>query len=207
VIKPKHNSLYHKIFDVYFRYLIGRDFREVGIIGDFIPHNRSIFLLPNHFSWWDGFFTWELNRMHLHKKFYLMMLESELNKYKFFSKLGAFSIDSTSKGLLESLRYASNVLKQPGNLMVFFPQGKLYSQHHMALEFQKGIERIVANSHNFRLLMCANLIDYYAYRKPSLNIYIQEFERLTDFDLMRFQITYNLFLKQSIHKQDTIHRQ
>ncbi len=207
MIKPKHNPLYHKIFDIYIRQLIKRDFRKVTIIGDFTPDDRSILLVPNHFSWWDGFFAWELNRKHLNKKFYLMMLESELNKYMFFSKLGAFSINPSSKGMLESLRYASNTLEQPGNLMVFFPQGKLYSQHHITLEFQKGIERIVANSHKFRLLMCANLIDYYAYRKPSLNIYIQEFERLTHFDLMRFQITYNLFLKQSIHKQDTIHRQ
>jgi len=135
------------------------------------------------------------------------MLESELSRHRFFAKLGAFSIAPTSKGMLESLRFATEVIKQPNNLLVFYPQGKLYSQHHMALEFQKGIERIVEQSDTFRLLMCANLIDYYAYPKPSITIHLQEYERLQDFSLTQFQLTYNLFLKQSIHKQDKIHRQ
>lgn len=207
MIKPAHNALYERFFNAYFNYILRRNFREIRIEGDFVPDNRTILLVPNHFSWWDGFFAWKLNTILLHKKFYLMMLESELSRHRFFAKLGAFSIAPTSKGMLESLRYATEVIKQPNNLLVFYPQGKLYSQHHMALEFQKGIERIVEQSDNFRLLMCANLIDYYAYPKPSLTIYIQEYERLQDFSLTQFQLTYNLFLKQSIHKQDKIHRQ
>lgn len=207
MIKPAHNALYNRIFNAYFNFILKRNFREIRIEGGFVPDNRSILLVPNHFSWWDGFFAWKLNTMLLRKKFYLMMLESELAKHRFFAKLGAFSIAPTSKGVLESLRFANEVISQPNNLLVFYPQGKLYSQHHMALEFQKGIERIVEQASNFRLLMCANLIDYYAYPKPSLTIHLQEYERLTDFNLTRFQLTYNLFLKQSIYKQDKIHRQ
>ncbi len=207
MIKAVHNPLYHRFFNVYIRRLVRQNFRDVRIIGDFVPDNRSILLVPNHFSWWDGFFAWELNRKLLHKNFYLMMLERELEKHKFFAKIGAFSIAPTSKGMMDSLRYAATVLNQPENLLVFYPQGKLFSQHHMALEFQKGVEWIVENSTNIRLIMCANLVDYYAHPKPSLSIYIQEYERLLDFNLAQFQITYNLFLKQSIHKQDTIHRQ
>lgn len=207
MIKPAHNVLYERFFNAYFNYILNRNFREIRIEGDFSPDNRSILLVPNHFSWWDGIFAWKLNTMLLHKKFYLMMLESELSKYRFFAKLGAFSIAPTSKGMLESLRFASEVIKQPNNLLAFYPQGKLYSQHHMDLEFQRGIERIVNQASNFRLLMCANLIDYYAFPKPSLTIYLQEYEQLTEFNLTQFQLTYNLFLKQSIYKQDKIHRQ
>lgn len=207
MIKPAHNTLYKKFFNAYFSYILKRNFREIRIEGDFVSDDRSILLVPNHFSWWDGFFAWKLNSKLLHKKFYLMMLESELTKHRFFAKLGAFSISPTSKGMMESLRFAIEVIKQPNNLLVFYPQGKLYSQHHMALEFQKGIERMVEYSDNFRLLMCANLIDYYAHPKPSLTIYLQEYVRLADFNLTQFQLTYNLFLKQSIYKQDKIHRQ
>lgn len=207
MIKPRHNDLYKRFFNLYFNFILKRNFREIRIEGDFVPDNRSILLVPNHFSWWDGFFAWKLNSLLLQKKFYLMMLESELAKHRFFTKLGAFSIAPTSKGMLESLRFATEVISQPNNLLVFYPQGKLYSQHHMALEFQKGIERIVEQTENFRLLMCANLVDYYANPKPSLTIYLQEYERLNDFSLTQFQLTYNLFLKQSVHKQDKLHRQ
>ncbi|QKG80120.1 hypothetical protein FHG85_07550 [Tenuifilum thalassicum] len=207
VIKPPKIDLFYFLFKVYANLLLNLHFREIRIEGDFTPDNRSVLLIPNHFSWWDGFFAWKLNTMLLRKEFYLMMLESELKKHRFLKKLGAYAIVPTSKGMLESLRFASEVLTQPNNVLVYYPQGRLHSQHHMGLEFQKGIERIAQQSDNFRLLMCANLIDYYNYKKPSLTIYLQEYDRLTDFSLTQFQLTYNLFLKQSIYKQDKLYKQ
>lgn len=207
MIKPAHNKIYERFFDMYFTYILKHNFRKISIEGDFIPDDRSILLVPNHFSWWDGFFAWKLNTKLLKKKFYLMMLERELAKRLFFTKLGAFSISYTSKEMIKSLRFATEVLKEPNNLLVFYPQGKLFSQHHKALKFQRGIEWIVKQSKNFRLLMCVNLIDYYAYPKPSLTIYLQEYRYLTDFNLSHFQLSYNLFLERSIQNQDKIFRQ
>jgi len=202
MIKPSHSKFYQWFFNHYFNFILKRHFREIKVISNIEIDDRSILLVPNHFSWWDGFIAWYLNKNHLNKKFHLLMLESELSKHKFFTKLGAFSISKTSRGLYDSLIFAANLVKEQGNVLVFYPQGKLFSQHHMTLEFAKGIERILQDKPNCRVIMAANLVDYYSYKKPSLSIYLNEYIYDGSFNLTQFQFAYNMFLKQSIHQQD-----
>ncbi len=207
MIKPSHNKFYQWFFNHYFNFILKRHFREIKVIADYKTDNRSVLLIANHFSWWDGFFAWYLNSSLLKKKYHVLMLESELNKHKFFTKLGAFSISKTPRGLNDSLIYAANLIKEENNLLVFYPQGKFFSQHHMTLEFAKGIERLVQDKPNCRLVMVANLIDYYGEKKPTLSIYLNEYIYDGSFNLIQFQFAYNMFLKQCIHQQDKLFKQ
>ena len=169
----------------------------------FIPDNRSILLIQNHFSWWDGFFAWFINKNLLKKKFHLLMLEKELSKRKFFSRVGAYSIRKNSKEILQSIEFTSKILENHGNVVVVFPQGKLGSQHHWNIVFEKGIERIMKKSENTCLLFVVCLTDYYAHRKPTVTFHLKEY--IGEMSIKLIEEEYNLFLKQSILLQDNIY--
>ncbi len=76
-----------------------------------------------------------------------MMLERELKKYHFFSRVGAFSIDpGNAKKTLAALQYALSVMndkqKKPP-LMCLFPQGELAPWGKRPLAFKSGIEWLI----------------------------------------------------------------
>ena len=52
-----------------------------------------LLITPNHSTWWDGFFFYTLNKRIFRRKGYLMMLEEQLSKYRFFRRIGAFGIE------------------------------------------------------------------------------------------------------------------
>jgi hypothetical protein len=202
MIKPNHSSFHSWLLDLYIGFILKSDFRKVLITGDIEPDDRSILLIPNHFSWWDGFFAWHLNQILFKKRFHVMMLEHELAKRMFFTRVGAFSVSLNSKGVVESLNYCSQILNNPDNMLLMFPQGKLSSQHSWDLKFRKGVERILNQSPNTRVIFAACLTDYYRYRRPSLTISLKEY--VGSPNLSDLQQDFNEHLKQSIVNQDNL---
>jgi hypothetical protein len=202
MIKPNHSSFHSWLLDLYIGFILKSDFREVLITGDILPDDRSILLIPNHFSWWDGFFAWYLNKKVFRKQYHVLMLEHELAKRMFFTRVGAFSVNLNSRSIIQSLNYCSKVLENPSNLLLIFPQGKLGSQHLCELKFRKGIENILKQSSNTRVIFAACLTDYYGFRKPSLTIALKEYEGQRS--LADIEMNYNMHLKQSILNQDNL---
>ena len=80
--------------------------------------NKAILLIPNHFSWWDGFFYYFINLKFFRKRFHVMMLEKELSKRPIFKYIGAFSVEQKSETVQETLSYTSDLLKNPNNIFV-----------------------------------------------------------------------------------------
>jgi hypothetical protein len=73
-----------------------------------------------------------------------MMLEDQLSKYRFFSRIGAFGIDpGLARKSYESLRYSASVLRDPANALCVFPQGVLRYSGVRPLEFQRGVGHIL----------------------------------------------------------------
>lgn len=106
-----------------------------------------------------------------------MVLEDTAQKVKFLKYLGAFGIQKNAKSLLESLAYAGELLDNPENLVLIFPQGELFSAHVSAVNFEKGVSRIVASSKKqFQYLFAVILTDYFDKRKPKVNIYLKNWE-------------------------------
>ena len=128
MLKANHHRLHQWVLDSYVRLILWQSFREIIITGDTKPDHRAVLLIPNHFSWWDGFFALHLNRHLFRKKFHLMMLERELIERIFFTRAGAFSINQGSREIIESLNYTNGILNNSNNLVVMYPQGQLGSQ-------------------------------------------------------------------------------
>jgi 1-acyl-sn-glycerol-3-phosphate acyltransferase len=202
MIKPNHSRLHGWLINSYINYILNADFREIRITGDFKPDERPILLIPNHFSWWDGFFAWYLNQKLLKKRYHVMMLEHELSKRMFFARVGAFSINLNSRSIFESLDYCIEILNNPKNMLLMFPQGKLESQHKHDIIFRKGVEWIIQKSTQARIVLSACLVDYHSHCKPSLTIALKEYDGHATLDDL--QSAFNEHLHESIVNQDKI---
>jgi 1-acyl-sn-glycerol-3-phosphate acyltransferase len=109
-----------------------------------IDPELPLLITPNHSTWWDGFFLYILNKRLLHRKLHLMMLEQQLSKYRFFSRIGAFGIEpGLPRQSHSALRYSAQVLQEPGNALCIFPQGVLRYAGVRPLEFQRGMGHVL----------------------------------------------------------------
>ena len=146
MIRAQHRFWADFIFQSYLMRLFKRHFQKIQLLGAVpeVPAHLPLLLLPNHSTWWDGFFVYLLNKRIFQRTAYLMMLETQLTQYKFFTKIGAYSIEPKHRqGIFESLAYTVEVLKQSNPLVSIFPQGELLPWHTRPLGYKRGVEWIL----------------------------------------------------------------
>ncbi|RYY36917.1 MAG: glycerol acyltransferase [Sphingobacteriaceae bacterium] len=175
MIANRKNKLIHWFFHHYILRLVGKNFQSFNFNDVDVDKNRSVLLLANHFSWWDGFILYYLNNSAFKKRFHIMILEETVRKVFFLKYMGAFSISKNSKDMLASLNYAVELLKDPNNLVLIFPQGKLYSNFVDEVQFEKGIQRVTNKvQNNAQIVFAATFIEYFEHKKPSINVYLSK---------------------------------
>ena len=199
IYKAKHNFFLYPFFQFYSLYKIKRNFNKVEINGDFRDRGLTVLLVSNHISWWDGFWTIYLNRKLLGRKyFFFMMLQEELQKRMFLNKAGGYSVKKGSRSVIETIEYTAQLLDDRNNLVLIFPQGEIYSMHTRQIRFEKGIEYIIRkSSRNFQLVFVVFLIDYFSEQKPSLFVYLKEYD-LQIFTSKTLETEYNIFYNDCI---------
>ena len=176
MIPSRHTKIGTLFFSLYSRNRLNSCFRNVRFLGDFVDHGKPVLLISNHFCWWDGFIQLYLNNRFFHRKFHIMMLEEQLQRYPILNKGGAFSVRKGKKEVLASLQYCLEVLNHSNNMLVFFPQGQIQSLYTFPYRFEKGLEYILRKSPQpLHLVFNVNLVDYFSHKKPELSIYFQEF--------------------------------
>lgn len=170
MIKARHTKPGVWFFNLYADFFLKRAFREINIFGENNIPDSSMLIISNHFSWWDGFIQLYLNNRVLHKKFHVMMLEYQLKKFMILNKAGAFSVKKNSRDIIQSLKYSEEILSDKKNLLLIFPQGEIQTLYTEYFKFEKGIEKLMKKEEAC-LIFNVNLIDYFSYKKPGLNIY------------------------------------
>lgn len=204
MIKARHNPLVYKFFQSYASIRIRSAFHQVVVHGDTKPTGNSILLLSNHISWWDGFCALYLSMYIFNKKFHFMMDEEELSKRWLFSLSGGYSIRPTSRSLFESLQYTEELLSNPDNIVVIYPQGKLYSSHTAEIKFKRGIERIrFSEKSKPDICFLVQLTDYFQFEKPTLYFYLKKVPSERS-QLPGLEVQYNDFYKQCIEQHSKI---
>jgi 1-acyl-sn-glycerol-3-phosphate acyltransferase len=164
MIQAGHKKWAKFVFDIYLKRLFQKSFVDFRIINDLpkFDKSKSIIVTPNHFSWWDGFFIYWLNKKVLNKKLYVMMLEEQLKRYWFFKKLGCYSINlNNNRKMIASLKYTMDLLLDSNNLVTIYPQGEIqaYDEKHIVLK--EGIDFITKKSTvDFQILPIAFKIHY-----------------------------------------------
>ncbi|WP_286833277.1 MULTISPECIES: lysophospholipid acyltransferase family protein [unclassified Proteiniphilum] len=177
MLRSRHHFFIYPFFQHYTRWLLKRHFHQVTVEGTFADRGFPVLLIGNHIGWWDGFWAMYLKLEVVKRKIHFMMQEDQLLRFRFFNYTGAFSVKRNSREALYSLRYASSLLQDKGNMVLIYPQGRLQSLYCKSFHFEKGIERILQGREGMvQLLMSVNMIDYLAHPKPSLTIYLHDYE-------------------------------
>jgi len=198
VLKARHHFLIYPFFRFYAGWIIHRHFGLVKLTNEFNDRGLPVLLLANHVSWWDGFFAMYLNVNILRRRFHFMMLEEQLKKFSFFNQTGGYSIRKKSREVVESINYTAELLRDRGNMVLLFPQGKIESIYKTSFQFESGIGRIIDKTDGrIHLLFMANLIDYFSNRKPGLYIYVSEYQD-DKLDTESINDAYNLFYTRCI---------
>ena len=172
MIRAQHRLWADIIFQPYLTWLFKRNFHEIQLLGTLpkIPDDLPVLLLPNHSTWWDGFFVYLLNKRIFRRTVYLMMLEKQLSKYKFFAKIGAYSIEPENRrSIIESLEYTVELLNQEMPLVSIFPQGQLSPWHTRPLGYKRGVEWILRKyGKSVTVLPLAIRTEFLGEKRPSV---------------------------------------
>lgn len=193
MIQASRNKLSLWFYTSYFRLLQRIFFREVEhhLLND-VPEG-PVLLVQNHFSWWDGYWSYVISEKILRRKFHVMMLERELNKRRFLARTGAFSVDPEGKNLLGGMRYAAGLLKDPANAVTIYPQGKLISHYTSEVGFERGSELLLKLSGGeVNVVFAAAHVEFGAPVRPKLIVHITCFGKGV-FSTESLQDAYNEF--------------
>lgn len=204
ILEAKHNFFLYPFFQRYALLRIKRNFHEIIINTNVDDKGLPVLAISNHVSWWDGFWIELVNLKLFKRDFFFMMLEEQLRKYWFFNHVGGYSVTKKSKSIVETIKYSRELLSDKKNLVLIFPQGKIQSLYNQSIKFEKGIERIVEGMENkIQIVFIANMVDYFSKLKPSLFIYMDEFQT-ESFSFDEIQNGYSHFFSKCIDNQKQI---
>jgi 1-acyl-sn-glycerol-3-phosphate acyltransferase len=205
MIYPKKNNIIRWGFHTYVHWIIARNFNQIDFNTININKNRPVLLIANHSGFWDGFLSYYINCKLFKKKFHIMLLEKTAKRIPILKYGGAFSINKKSKDIIKSLDFAAQLLNDPDNLVLIFPQGKLYSNFITAVEFEKGVMQILKQAEGkFQLVFSAMFIEHFQHKKPDATVYLKAVADV-DFDTINelqaaYQQHYNDARLQQIEK-------
>ncbi|GGI28865.1 1-acyl-sn-glycerol-3-phosphate acyltransferase [Pedobacter mendelii] len=199
---PRKNTIIYKFFSWYIHFIINKDFAAFKFDSLDVKPNSSVLILANHFSWWDGFLIFYINKKVFNKKFHVLVNAENYKKVSFLKYLGAFAAENSGKDVLETLNYAGKLLDSADNLVLVFPQGKLFSNHLKSINFEKGVMQMINSSQKkINIVFAATFIDFFAKRKSSAYTYLQNWETEEYISLQVLKSAYNKHYDNSVVKQ------
>jgi chlorobactene lauroyltransferase len=130
----------------------------------------------NHAYWWDGFWSQLCTEEYFRQNLHIIIEYQQLNQHRFFTRIGAFSIDrSNPRSALRTIDYASELLLQPSdrqNALWIFPQGRIVHVDERPLFFYKGtagiVSRVFQKNSPLYLVSVVSRIEYLEEQKPEL---------------------------------------
>ncbi|WP_338540859.1 lysophospholipid acyltransferase family protein [Paenibacillus tundrae] len=158
MIRAAKSKSFNHVFSRYNHYyLLRRRFRSFTLSGSLDPHRvpgyemkiepkRPVIYFMNHSSWWDGLLLYHATQQTSVGDHYVMMEEQQLQRFTFFRKLGAYSINRESASAIrESMQYTSELLNA-GKRVWIFPQGEILHQDIRPIQFRPGIGLLLRRS-------------------------------------------------------------
>ena len=147
MITARKSWWFERVFAAYNRNLLARRFEGLRIRGlENLQDRRRdapLVLYANHSSWWDGLLIFHAGRI-CGLEQYAMMEERQLRQYPFHRKLGAFSVvREDPRKALESILYASDLLRGSSRALWIFPQGTIEHNDIRPLKLYTGAARII----------------------------------------------------------------
>ena len=191
MLKVRRSILYTLWFSWYSRRQFKRYFNSVRVfmqagVREMNPRIPVIFY-ANHAYWWDGFWSQLCTEEFFLQNLHIIIEYQQLKKHRFFTRIGAFSIDrSRPRSVLDTLRYAAELITADSdrqNALWIFPQGKIEPVDQRPLLFLKGtasiVSRVLEKTPSIYLVSVVSRIEYLGEQKPELSLSFLEPRLLT----------------------------
>lgn len=177
MLRAQKSKFFERIWGFYNRRLLRKHYYRIHISGEsFLSEMDSslpILIYANHSNWWDGLIGFELITQRWKKDGYVMMDIKQMSKYKFFRKLGAFSVDRDNAGeAVESINYAVDLLKETNRILLIFPQGEMLPNDIRPLKFYSGAAKIIQKLEKINLIPMAMKFEFMMEQRPEIFIRI-----------------------------------
>ncbi|WP_231489847.1 1-acyl-sn-glycerol-3-phosphate acyltransferase [Pedobacter sp. Leaf170] len=187
-------------------WFIKKKFKKIILNEIDIKANHSYLLMCNHFSFWDGLLACfivvnAIDKKQRLKGMKIMVLEKQMEMNKWLKYIGCFSIAPKSIRAKESLDYAIDILNEPGNVLIIFPQGNLESMFIRYIKFKDGITSIIPHVKvNCQLIWSSNFIEFFEGLKPRVYLNMLDAGTNSDFDFERLKSDVNAHHLSSMKK-------
>lgn len=154
MITADKHAAFERLLAWYFRRRVRRSFAAVHVRGLGAlraslaelraAHPVPLVLYANHPGWWDAVLPFLVSVDELGLDAYGMMEEPQLARYRFFRRIGMFSVDrERPREAMRSLSYAAELLRGRNRALWVFPQGELVSADLVPLRFQSGTAHLL----------------------------------------------------------------
>lgn len=186
MLKVNRSRLYTVWFGWYSRRQFRRYFNSVRVLmhsGVREMETRiPVVFYANHAYWWDGFWSQLCTEEFFHQNLHIIIEYQQLLKHRFFTRLGAFSLDrSRPRSAVATIRYAADLLTADSkrqNALWIFPQGKIEHVDKRPFFFFKGtasiVSRVLEKTPRIYLVSVVSRIEYLDDQKPELFLSFRE---------------------------------
>ncbi len=177
-------------------------FNKIKISPIALKANHSHLIMCNHFSFLDGFLVFYLtSKIFRKKKLHIMVMKKQMEKNWWLRYIGCFSIDRGKRSIEETFAYTAQLLANPKNVVVIYPQGNMESTHIRHIQFEDGLNQIVPNvKGKCQLVWSSNIMEYFESTKPSLHYNLLDCGTIDNYDFDDLKEKVNLHHKTSIEK-------
>ena len=138
------------------------------------PAEGPLIFYLNHPSWWDGYMAHVLSRMVLADRFqsFGMMDERELRRFRFFTWIGAFSVNrQDARAALASVAYISRMLaERRDRALAIFPQGEITPNDRRPLTMFSGMAHVAQRAGGATLWPVALRYEFRGEQRPEVFI-------------------------------------
>ncbi|MCG8343555.1 MAG: lysophospholipid acyltransferase family protein [Chlorobiales bacterium] len=180
MLTVRRSRVYTRWFSWYSRRQFKRHFHAVRVS---IPPETldmqlryPVIFYCNHAYWWDGFWSQLCTEEFFRQNLYIIIEYQQLVRHRFFTRLGAFSIDrSRPRSAVGTLEYAAQRLMEKSckqNALWVFPQGMIEHVDKQQLRFYNGtssiVSRVLRESKGIYLVSVVSRIEYLDDQRPDL---------------------------------------
>lgn len=179
MIEANKNIAIERMFDLYNKLIMKKQFSKIHLKGSDNIRKRNInlptIMFGNHSNWWDGFMAFYLSFSMWKTDQYLMMDIKQMRKYKFFRRIGAFSVNRESaRESYESIMYAAELLKKKDTMLWIYPQGEMLPNDKRPLKLQNGLAKLIEMNADVNLFPVVLNYEFIMEQRPEVFINISE---------------------------------
>ncbi|MCE9531862.1 MAG: lysophospholipid acyltransferase family protein [Planctomycetes bacterium] len=129
---------------------------------------RPLIFVMNHPSWWDIIAGVVLTNRFVEFRHFAPIDADMLPKYRFFSRIGFFGIDSTPRGAARFLRTTKAIFEQPHRALWITAQGKFVDPRVRPIELRPGIGYVASRLQKGLIVPVAVEYPFWQERTPEM---------------------------------------